>query len=161
MGPRDPTAGAQRLDALAEGSAVGVLEHEVWLLTIGFADVVDRGHPVAADAAQGAPLRDEPLPDLRIHAVVLGEDLDRDGVVQALVDGAVHRGERPRADALRDEIGADAHRHAGSPSSVSMPATIARPRLICDLTVPRVRPVRSATCAYVSPCTSRSTTGIR
>ena len=47
----------------------------------------------AADAAQGAALGDEALPDLGVQAVVLSQDLDGHGGVESLVVCAVHRGE--------------------------------------------------------------------
>lgn len=146
-----PALGPQILDALTQGAAVGDLEHQVRLLPGGLADVVDRDQVRAADAAQGAALGDEALPDLGVQAVVLSQDLDGHGGVESLVVCAVHRGEGADTEHLVQPVVAQQLCHQSFSgagwSAPSRPASIARPRLTCDFTVPSARPSRAAIAA--------------
>src|SRR5690625_1183750 len=92
-------------------------------------------------------LSDEPLPDLRVEAVVLREDLHHHLVLQPLVTGAVHCGEGADPDHLTEPVVADLAcrcRHPPASGSARAAATRARPRAICAFTVPSGRPSRSA-----------------
>lgn len=74
-GARRPALLPQRPDPLRQRAPVGEFEHEEGLLPLALADVVDGDHVRARDPSQRAALGDEPLPDLGVEAVVLGEDL--------------------------------------------------------------------------------------
>ena len=146
-----PAACTQLLDAAAQGAAVGELEHQIGLLVVVLVDVVDGDEVTPADPAQAAALGDEPLADLRVQAVVLREHLHRDVRVEPLVAGAVHGREGARADHPAQAVALAERRHAGAPGTgspaPSRPASIARPRLTCDFTVPSARSSCAAICA--------------
>ncbi len=148
LGARPPPVAAQHRDAVAQGAAVGVLEHQVGLLAGRLVDVVDGDHVGAAHAAQAAALGDEPFADLGVQAVVLGEDLHHDRRIQPLVVGEIGGGEGADAHHLEQPVVAQQLVHqrsaAAVPPASSRPASIARPRLICDFTVPSLRSRRSA-----------------
>lgn len=93
--------------------------------------------------------------------MVLGQHLHDDGVVEALVSRPMHRSEGAHPDDVVEEVAAhalsshDQHhssyrvigRHDESQSSERrFAATSARPREICALTVPTLRP----SCAAIS-----------
>src|SRR5690606_13635016 len=130
---------------------------------VGLPDVVDDDDVRAAHPPQAPPLGDEALADLGVEAVVLGEHLDDDHVVEPLVDGAVDGGEGPGPDDALEAVAPDpdgGHRPPPTGSRRAA-ATSARPRETWALTVPTGRWRRVATSSYGRPSTSRSVTGSR
>src|SRR5690625_3544397 len=127
-----------------------MFEHQIGLLAVRLADVVDGDHMGTLHPAQGAAFGDEPFTDLRVQAVVLREDFDHHAAVQPLIGGTVDRGEGPYPHHTFQPKVVQPLRHhwsSTSPAVCSRAATIARPRLTCDFTVPRDRPNFSATSA--------------
>src|SRR5690606_7159744 len=137
------------------------------LPAVGLPDVVHHDDVRAAHPAQAASLGDEAFPHLGVEAVVLGEHLEDDDVLQPLVDGPVHGGEGAHADDPVEAVPPDAF--GAQPALVPScrpvlrraAATSARPRATCDFTAPTLRPSRSATSVYGRPSTSRRVTGPR
>src|SRR5699024_3685639 len=133
-------------------------------LRTGLPDVVELDDVLAAHLAQAAALSDEPLPDLRVEAVVLGENLHHHLVLQPLVTGSVHSGEGTDPDHLTEPVVADLACRCCHPpvsGSARAAATSARPRAICAFTVPSGRPSRSAISWSGRLSQSRSTTASR
>src|SRR5699024_10197669 len=151
-----PPLGAQRLHAVAQGAAIGQLEHQVRLILGQLADVVDRRHVWAARTAQSASLADEALQHVRVQGVVLREDLHGDLVVEAEVVGAMHGGEGARAEAVGHLVPSDPLHQSIAPRIFS---SFARPRLIWAFTVPSGRSRRAAISATGSCSRSRRISG--
>ena len=72
------------------------------------ADVVERADVRMRELAIGAAFAVEPFAELRVGGQRVGEDLDRDGAVEARVARLVHLAHAARADRGGDLVGAEA-----------------------------------------------------
>lgn len=113
---------------------------------VGLADVVDPDDVRAVEPAEQSPFGDEPLTDVGALAVVVAQDLDGHGVLEAFIGGAVHGREGTGADHLLQPVAAHPPLHLGHGgascvrSRSMVAASKARPRATWDLTVFRLRP---------------------
>jgi len=120
LGPPDRLAVVDQPPAVGGEVAAGqVLEHEVGLVPLGLVELVQPHDVRAGDAPEEPGLGDEALADVGVEAVVVGEHLDRDRAVDALVDGPIHGRERPGAEDADDAEPADRRGGGGDPRGVS------------------------------------------
>src|SRR5262245_50515948 len=107
-------AAAHRSSTAAPRLALEVLKHEV-LGAILPADVVDRADVRVREGRDGLGLPLEPLAELRIGGLRVGEDLDRDGAVQARVPRLVDFAHAAGAERGEDFVRAEARTNLANP----------------------------------------------
>src|SRR5699024_265639 len=90
FGSGSPAVAPEMVETIPHRSSVGEFEHEVGLEPLRFSDIVDGDDVSPTHSSKASSFGDEAFADLGIEAVVLCEDLDRHGVVETLVNGAVH-----------------------------------------------------------------------
>src|SRR5699024_3386801 len=135
-----PPGTPQVLHTLLQRPSVRMVQNQVGLLPVGFAQIVDGDDVATADLAQATPFPDESFPNLGIEAVVLGENLDHHRVLHQLIVGAVHRRKPTDTDDVATEVAAHVLVHGYPIVAVTM-ACISAP---CDFTVPVLSLRRSA-----------------
>ena len=98
---------APGLEPVGERALVGVPHHEVRPAVVELAGVVDGDDVGRVDLAQEPPLVDEPLLHVVVVGPVVGEHLDGNRGVEALVVSEPHRGEPARADPTPHGVATD------------------------------------------------------
>ena len=143
--PTGPPGGG---DPAAEVATRGQVEDEEGLGTVGLAHLVHGDHVLVRQSAQEPTLEDEPFAQVGVEGVVLGQDLDGDVVVEALVAGPEHRGEGTGPDHPEHGVATDPFGHRASIAHRGVArrwvAASARPRLMRLRTVLTSMPSRSA-----------------
>ena len=95
------------LQPIGQRLAFQVLHHEERRAVV-LADVVERADVRMIELRDRARFAVEPLAELRVGGEALGQDLDRDGAIEARVARLVDLAHAARADRRRDFVRAEA-----------------------------------------------------
>ena len=101
----------QRADAVEQRRQVLAVDelHRQEREALGFADVVDAAHVGVRDLAGVANLRSEPLERARHVQERTRQELDRDGLLELEVVGAIHHAHTPARQDSDDAVAPDQH----------------------------------------------------